>query len=69
MHPGTSAPDLQDASLSFGGFSDLDWAKSVASRIARLSGVWCCGKGPEARTAYGMDSRVEGLMAQGTSSF
>ena len=60
---------FQDADHTFGGFTDLDWAKNVASRIARLSGVWCCGKGPETRFSYGMDSRVEGLMAAGAASF
>lgn len=51
-----------DAAQSFGGFSDRDWAMSVAKRIARLSGVWCCTKESDPGTAYGMESDANSLI-------
>ena len=53
-----------DAQHLFGGFSDREWAISVAKRIARLSGVWCCSKVGLSAQAYGMDSDTGRLMFQ-----
>lgn len=50
-----------DADKIFGGFTDKEWAQSAGRRIARLSGVWCCGKGSSSWLAYGMDSSLERL--------
>lgn len=51
-----------DAARSFGGFTDRDWASSVAKRLARLSSVWCCASTDPAWKGYGMEAGVSKLM-------